>query len=65
MPYDEYTVLDTIIMGNPRLYEITVQKEAPMPRRILQPRTGFSSPFLRVNLRSLTVGKLSPRLQDF
>ncbi len=26
--YDEYTVLDTIIMGNPRLYEITVQKEA-------------------------------------
>lgn len=26
--YDEYSVLDTIIMGNPRLYEIMVQKEA-------------------------------------
>ena len=26
--FDEFTVLDTIIMGNPRLYEIMVQKEA-------------------------------------
>ena len=26
--YDEYTVLDTIILGNPRLYEIIQQKEA-------------------------------------
>lgn len=26
--YDEYTVMDTIIMGNPRLYEINQQKEA-------------------------------------
>ncbi|NLJ30991.1 MAG: ABC-F family ATP-binding cassette domain-containing protein [Clostridiales bacterium] len=26
--YDEYTVLDTIIMGNPRLYEVMKQKEA-------------------------------------
>ena len=26
--YDEYTVLDTIIMGNPRLYEIMKQKDA-------------------------------------
>lgn len=26
--YDEFTVLDTIIMGNPRLYEIMVQKDA-------------------------------------
>jgi len=26
--YDEFTVLDTIIMGNPRLYEIAKQKEA-------------------------------------
>lgn len=26
--YDEFTVLDTIIMGNPRLYEVMVQKEA-------------------------------------
>lgn len=26
--YDEYLVLDTIIMGNPRLYEIMQQKEA-------------------------------------
>lgn len=26
--YDRYTVLDTIIMGNPRLYEISKQKEA-------------------------------------
>ena len=26
--FDDFTVLDTIIMGNPRLYEILVQKEA-------------------------------------
>ncbi len=26
--YEKYTVLDTIIMGNPRLYEIQVEKEA-------------------------------------
>ena len=26
--YDQYTVFDTIVMGNPRLYEIMVQKEA-------------------------------------
>ena len=26
--FDEFTVLDTIIMGNPRLYEIMVQKDA-------------------------------------
>lgn len=26
--FDEFTVLDTIIMGNPRLYEIMIQKEA-------------------------------------
>lgn len=26
--YDQYTVLDTVIMGNPRLYEIAKQKEA-------------------------------------
>ncbi len=26
--FDEYTVLDTIIKGNPRLYEVMVQKEA-------------------------------------
>ena len=26
--YDEYTVLDTIIMGNPRLYEIMKEKDA-------------------------------------
>ncbi len=26
--YDNYKVLDTVIMGNPRLYEIMVQKEA-------------------------------------
>mgnify|MGYP000953347099 FL=1 len=26
--YDSYTVLDAIIMGNPRLYEVMVQKDA-------------------------------------
>jgi len=26
--FDDYTVLDTVIMGNPRLFEITAQKEA-------------------------------------
>ena len=26
--YDEYTVLDTVLMGNPRLYEIMKEKDA-------------------------------------
>ena len=32
--YDAYTVLDTVIMGNLRLYEIMKEKEPFTPRRI-------------------------------
>lgn len=34
--YDEYTVLDTVIMGNTRLYEIMKEKEAYMLKKISQ-----------------------------
>ena len=37
--YDEYVVLDTVIMGNKRLYEIMRKRKQSMPRKILQRKT--------------------------
>ena len=37
--YDEYLVLDTVIMGNQRLYEIMKEKEAYMQKKISLTRT--------------------------
>ena len=46
--YDAYTVLDTVIMGNLRLYEI--MKEKPFtPRRILPTKTESVPASLKVN----------------
>ena len=38
--YDEFIVLDTVIMGNARLYEIMKEKEVITPRKTLPTRTG-------------------------
>ena len=38
--YDEYLVLDTVIMGNARLYEIMKEKKSSMPKKILPTKTG-------------------------
>ena len=37
--YDEYPVLDTVMLGNARLYEIMKEKKQSMQRKILQTRT--------------------------
>ena len=37
--YDEYPVLDTVIMGNARLYEIMKERRPSTPRRISPTRT--------------------------
>lgn len=37
--YDEYLVLDTVIMGNARLYEIMKEKKSSMQKKISQMRT--------------------------
>lgn len=37
--YDEYLVLDTVIMGNARLYEIMKEKEVIYAKKISQMRT--------------------------
>ncbi len=49
--YDQYTVLDTIIMGNSRLYEIMKEKEALyMPNRTFPTRTASGPPSWKGNL---------------
>ena len=55
--YDEYPVMDTVIMGNARLYEMP-----SMPKRILQMTTASEPANWRQNLRIWTAGKQSPML---
>ena len=48
--YDAYTVLDTVIMGNFRLYEIMKERRKPFtPRRILPTKTESVPASLKVN----------------
>ncbi len=58
--YDAYTVLDTVIMGNARLYEIMQQKDALYAKGIFPRRTGNWQRSWRGNLRSWTAGRLNP-----
>ena len=48
--YDEFTVLDTVIMGNQRLYDIMKEKDA------IYTRTVFVLPSLKANLQKWMVG---------
>ena len=50
--YDAFTVLDTIIMGNARLYEIMKQRMRCTPKRSLQRRMEFWPRSWRRNSRS-------------
>ena len=57
--YDEYTVQDTVIMGNPRLYEVMKQKDALYAKEDFTEEDGKTSQAsLRANLPSLAVGRL-------
>ena len=47
--YDSFNVLDTVIMGNARLYEIMKEKRRSMQRKILQMKTVSVPANLKVN----------------
>ena len=55
--YDAYTVLDTVYMGNQKLYDIGKQKDASTKRRISPMRTGFWPLSWKPNLPSWAAGK--------
>ena len=57
--YDEFTVLDTVIMGNKRLYDIMKEKEAIYMKGISQTRTESVPASLRLSLPIWTAGMLS------
>ena len=50
--YDEYTVMDTVIMGNARLYQIMQEKMLCMQNRISARKTGFWHLNWKANLPS-------------
>lgn len=41
--FDDFTVLDTIIMGNPRLYEVMIQKEAVYSKEDFSDEDGITA----------------------
>lgn len=49
--YDAYNVMDTVIMGNRRLYDIMKEKKRCMRKRTLPTRTVKKPPSWRVNCR--------------
>ena len=63
--YDEYTVLDTVIMGNKRLYDIMKEKDAIYMKKILQMRMVSVQANLKQSLLTWTDGMQSPMLQPF
>ena len=60
--YDEYSVLDTVIMGNKRLYDIMKEKDAIYEKRIF-PMKMVSVPVnWKANLLKWTAGMQNPML---
>lgn len=59
--FDEYSVLDTIILGNPRLYEIIQQKEALYAKEDFSDEDGVLGLLSwRANSPSSTAGRSKP-----
>ena len=56
--YDEYPVMDVVIMGNQRLYDIMKEKDAIYARRISPTRTALRQQSWRLNLQRWTAGRL-------
>ncbi len=54
--YDDFTVLDTVIMGNARLYEIMKEKDASTPRKISATKTEYAPASWKGNLPKWTAG---------
>lgn len=63
--YDEFTILDTVIMGNQHLYDVMKEKDALYERRI-SPRPTASAPASwRRSLRKWTAGRPNPTRAAF
>lgn len=62
--YDAYNVLDTVIMGNQRLYDIMQQKDALYAKEDFPKRTAFSLRSWKQNLPNWTDGKQNPMLPN-
>ncbi len=60
--YEQYTVFETILQGNPRLYEVLTEKD-PLyeKRKILARRTASAPPIWRLNLPNWAAGTPRPK----
>lgn len=58
--YDAYPVLDTVIMGNQRLYDIMKEKDELYAKPDFLTQTANALPSWRANLRRWTAGTPSP-----
>ena len=58
--YDEYPVMDVVIMGNARLYEIMKERMPSMQRKISLMKMVFVQVNWKVNSQRWTVGKQNP-----
>lgn len=58
--YDENVVMDTVIMGNARLFQIMKERMPSMPRKISVMRTASVPANWKQNSLKWTVGKQSP-----
>lgn len=58
--YDAYPVLDTVIMGNQRLYDIMKEKDELYAKPDFLTRTANTLPSWRANSRRWTAGTPSP-----
>ncbi len=62
--FEEYTVLDTIIMGNQRLYDIMKEKDALYAKEDFSDEDGIRASELEGNSRSWTAGRRNPTPAD-
>lgn len=63
--YNEFVVLDTVIMGNERLYQIMKEKTKFMQKRIFLKRTVSKPENLRRSLQTWMAGMLSQMQPHF
>ena len=63
--YDEYTVMDTVIMGNQRLYDCGKEKDAIYDKPDFSDEDGLRAPFWRRSLPSSAAGRPSPMQAAF
>ena len=57
--YDQYTVLDTVIMGNQRLYDIMREGRPPYAKEDFTDADGVKASGLEAGLPTWTAGRLS------